>query len=291
MLGHKLVQVLQNRFDLWTTLRSEYVLYSNLSLFDSKKTFESVDAADFWEVEVILKKLEPDVVVNAAGIIKQIPSSKDVIKTLTVNSIFPHRLAQAAKQFGFRLITISTDCVFDGKKGNYTEADIPDALDLYGKSKNFGEVSDENCLTLRTSIIGREIESSHGLVEWFINNRNGRVKGFKKAIFSGFPTIILADIIGDLIENFPDLQGLFHLSSEPISKFELLNLINDEFKLGINVTAVEDLQIDRSLNSEKFRRETNFRPRSWKEMIKIMATDPTPYEIWRNRMNLRKVNS
>lgn len=291
MLGHKLVQILQNRFNVWTTLRSEFSYYSNLSLFDSEKTFESIDAADFRGVEEILKKLEPDVVINAIGIIKQIPSSNDVIKTLTVNSIFPHKLGQAAKQFGFRLISISTDCVFDGAKGNYSEDDIPDAQDLYGKSKNLGEVSDENCLTLRTSIIGREIESSHGLVEWFINNRNGQVKGFKKAIFSGFPTIVLADIIGDVIENFPDLQGLFHLSSEPISKFELLNLINDEFKLGINVTAVEDLRIDRSLNSEKFRRETNFRPRSWKDMIKIMAADPTPYEIWRNRMNLRKVSA
>lgn len=289
MLGHKLVQVLQNRFEVWTTLRSEFSHYESLELFNSEKIFDLTDAYDSVKFEEILKTLKPDVVVNAVGIIKQLPTSKDVINTLTINSIFPQKLAQAAKILNFRLIVISTDCVFNGEKGNYTEKDISNAVDLYGKSKNLGEVIENNCLTLRTSIIGREIETSHSLIEWFISNRGGKVKGFKKAIYSGFPTIILADIIGNIIESFPDLQGLYHLSSEPINKFELLNLVNDAYQLEIAIEADEDFKIDRSLNSSKLREEIGFEPQTWEDMIRIMAEDSTPYDIWRNQISFRKV--
>ena len=288
MLGHKLVQVLQKRFDVWVTLRSEFSRFERLGLFSRERTFELTDVSDFGEMVEILKTLQPEVVINAAGIIKQLPTSKDVISALTINSIFPHKLAKLINRLKFRLITIGTDCVFDGKKGRYKENDVSNAQDLYGKSKNLGEVVGENCLTLRTSIIGREIETSNSLIEWFLSNRGGVVKGFKKAIYTGFPTIILADIIGDVIEKFPDLQGLYHLSSNPINKFDLLNLVNDEYDLGINVEADEDFEIDRSLDSTKFREETNFKPRNWNEMIKIMANDPTPYDFWRNQINLKK---
>ena len=288
MLGHKIIQVLQRRFYVRATLRRDFSRYEYLKLFKREKTFESVDAANFGKFERILKTLQPDVVINAVGIIKQLPNSKDVINTLAINSIFPHRLAQAARRLKFRLITISTDCVFDGKKGNYKEEDISDARDLYGKSKNLGEVCEENCLTLRTSIIGREIETSHSLIEWFLSRRGGKIKGFKKAVYTGFPTIILADIIGDIIENFPDLQGLYHLSSEPINKFDLLNLVNKEYGLGITIEAEEDFAMDRSLDSTRFRRETGFKPQNWEEMIKIMAADPTPYDFWRNQIHFRK---
>lgn len=284
MLGHKLVQVLQNRFAVWTTLRSGFSRYEYLKLFDPKKTFDLIDVCKFEKVGEILTRLKPDVVINAVGIIKQLPTSKDVIDTLTINSIFPQKLAQIAGKLNFRLITISTDCVFDGKKGNYTEEDVSDAVDLYGKSKNLGEVRAENCLTLRTSIIGREIETSHSLIEWFLSNRGGRVRGFKKAIYTGFPTIILADIIRNIIENFPDLQGLYHLSSEPINKFDLLNLVNEIYKLGTTIEADEDFEIDRSLDSTKLRKEISFEPQTWEDMIKIMAEDSTPYNFWRKQI-------
>lgn len=288
MLGHKLVQVLQTRFNVWTTLRSEFSRYEHLKLFNSEKTFELIDISNFEKFEEILKTLKPGVVINAVGIIKQLPGSKDVITTLTVNSIFPHKLAQIARQLKFRLISISTDCVFDGKKGNYKEEDIPNTVDLYGKSKNLGEVIEANSLTLRTSIIGREIETSHSLIEWFISRRSGKVKGFKKAIYSGFPTIILADIIGNIIENFPDLQGLYHLSSEPINKFDLLNLVNEAYQLGITIEADEDFEIDRSLDSSKLRKEIGFKPRTWEDMIRIMAEDSTPYDFWRKQISFGK---
>lgn len=288
MLGHKLIQVLPNRFEVWATLRQSLERYENLNLFDSEKTFELIDVSDFEQIQKVLDSLKPDVVINAVGIIKQLPDSKNVINTLTINSIFPQKLAQAAQRLNFRLINISTDCVFSGKKGGYTEEDVSDAVDLYGKSKNFGEVDGENCLTLRTSIIGREIASSHSLIEWFTGSRGGTVKGFKNAIYTGFPTVILAEIIGDLIEKFPGLSGLYHISSQPINKFDLLTIVNDIYHLGITIEADESFVIDRSLDSTRFRRETGFEPQNWKDMIRIMAEDPTPYQLWRNNMSVKK---
>jgi dTDP-4-dehydrorhamnose reductase len=283
MLGHKLVQVLSERFDVRVTLRSEFERYKHLNLFDEKKTLEKIDVSDFEKIEGIVKNLKPETVINAAGVIKQLPSAGNVINTLEINSIFPQKMAVIANKLDFRFVNISTDCVFDGKKGFYSETDISDATDLYGRSKSFGETVGENCLTLRTSIIGREIETAHSLVEWFISNRGGKVKGFRKAVYTGFPTVILADIIGNLIENFPNLQGLYHVSSEPINKFDLLNLVNKFYGLEIEIEPDDDFVIDRSLNSEKFRRQTDFQPKSWEEMIKIMASDATPYDFWKSR--------
>ncbi len=225
-----------------------------------------------------IKQIEPDVVVNAVGIIKQVPLAKNVINTLLINSIFPHQLSELAEEFEFRLINISTDCVFSGEKGNYSESDLADAQDLYGKSKHLGEVVTGNCLTLRTSIIGRELETSHSLVEWFLSNRGESVKGFVNAIYTGFPTIVLADIMSNLIENHPDLCGLYHVSSEPINKLNLLRLINEAYQAKIEIEPFEDFIIDRSLNSQKFKEATGFEPTNWIEMIKKMAADNAIYQ-------------
>ncbi len=281
MLGHKLVQVLQKRFSVWTTLRTNFADFENYGIFDPERVIGDVDVENFDSVQKVFDVSEPDVVINAVGIIKQLPKSKEVIKTLKINSIFPHQLAQLAHATGARLITISTDCVFNGRKGNYNEEDVSDAEDLYGKSKNLGEVFADGCLTLRTSIIGRELNTSHSLVEWFLSNYGGKVKGFTKAIYTGFPTIALADIISDLIENHKDLQGLYHVSSEPISKFDLLCLIKNFYKVPIEIEPYADFKIDRSLDSSKFRKETGFAPPGWEKMIEKMAQDPTPYDNFR----------
>lgn len=271
MLGHELVRSFEKRYDVWNTIRSEFSRVSGFGIFDESKTICSVKAEDTPSIRRAIELARPDIVINAVGIIKQLPSSKDVITTLTVNSIFPHRLAEMSSEFGFRLITVSTDCVFDGVKGNYSESDVPNATDLYGKSKNLGEVTADNCLTLRTSIIGRELDSAHSLLEWFIGNRVGIVKGFANAVYSGFPTVVLADIMGDLIEKHPGLSGLYHVSSEPINKFDLLNLINSEFGLGIKIEKDTDFKIDRSLDSTRFRNITGLEPKPWNEMIRLMA--------------------
>ena len=278
MLGHKLAQVFQDKFDLWTTLRSSFQTYKKFDIFDQNKIFENIDIESFGSVASLLVKLKPDVIINAVGIIKQVPSTKSLIKTLAVNSIFPHHLAEISADIQARLITISTDCVFSGKKRNYSETDASDAEDLYGKSKNLGEVTEGNCLTLRTSIIGRELNTSHSLVEWFLSNEGKSVKGYTKAVFSGFPTLVFAEMIADLIENHSSLKGLYHVSSDPISKFDLLKLIRHAYGANIEIIPFEDFEIDRSLDSTKFREATGFAPAGWENMINIMAADNSPYQ-------------
>lgn len=281
MLGHKLIQVLNNKFEVWTTIRGKAADLDKFNFYKTVNVLDSVNILDFEQVRQSIEAVKPEVVINCVGVIKQLPISKDVINTLTINSIFPHQLAGLAKQNSFRLINISTDCVFKGTKGKYTEADEADASDLYGRSKNLGEVLQENCLTVRTSIIGRELETANSLVDWFLSNEGGKVKGFVNAIYSGFPTIIFADIMTDLIVNQKNLNGLYHISSEPINKFDLLKLIKEAYRADIEIEPFEDFKIDRSLNSDKFRKETGFEPLSWHEMIDKMAADPTPYNNWK----------
>ena len=277
MLGHKLVQILNREFDIYTTLRGKFSNYEKFGIFKRDKTFENVSAGDLEKVEQVITNVKPDVIINAIGIIKQLPDSKNTIEVLRINSIFPHQLAELAGESGARLINISTDCVFDGKKGLYTETDIPNAADLYGKSKNLGEVTGENCLTIRTSIIGRELETKHSLIEWFLQNEDEKIEGFLNAVFSGFPTIVMAEIIADIIKNHEDLGGLYHVSSEPINKFDLLNLVKDAYQIEKKIEPFRDFKIDRSLDSTKFRTETNFKPQSWKEMIQMMRKDSDSY--------------
>lgn len=281
MLGHKLVQILSAGCEVSGTLRGSISSMSAYPLFCGIDLLEGIDAAVPSDLQRAIDHVRPDVVINAVGIVKQLPTSKDVISTLTINSIFPHRLSAFAEQFGFRLITVSTDCVFDGSKGMYLESDTPTATDLYGRSKNLGEVTEGNALTLRTSIIGRELGSSHSLVEWFLSNEGRAVKGFTNAIYSGFPTLILAGIIRDLIFDHPGLSGLYHVSSEPINKFELLKLMRTHYGANIEIEPDDKLRIDRSLDSSLFRQKTGFKPLDWESMVAQMVSDPTPYRQWR----------
>jgi dTDP-4-dehydrorhamnose reductase len=281
MLGHKLVRQFRDKFDVWATVRGRAADYARFDLLRPERMIGGINVEDAGAVRRAIEAVNPDVVINAVGIIKQLPSAGDVIKTLEINSIFPNRLAELAREFGFRLICISTDCVFNGLNGNYTEDSVPDAYDLYGKSKNLGEVTGENCLTLRTSIIGRELGTSHSLVDWFLSNRGKKVKGFVNAIYSGFPTIVFADIIASLITDHPKLHGLYHVSSEPINKFDLLLMVGKYYRADIEIEPDTDFRIDRSLDSTRFRKETGFQPLDWEEMVRRMAADPTPYDKWK----------
>ncbi len=272
MLGHKLLQVLGERFDVWATVRKNKGKIEKLRSINSTKIFENIEADKFDSIEHIIKSVEPEVIINAVGIVKQ-HQKISANEFIQINSEFPHKLAGLANQYKSRLICISTDCVFDGLKGNYTEEDEPNALDIYGKSKISGEINQKNCLTIRTSIIGREIGSAHGLVEWFLENEKGTIEGFKNALFSGLPTVILAEILAVIIEDFPKLQGIYHISADPINKFELLNLVKLSFGSETEIIPSEDFQINRSLNSEKFRSETGIEIPDWKVLVTKMFED------------------
>jgi dTDP-4-dehydrorhamnose reductase len=282
MLGHKLYQILGSRFDVSGAMRGDFSSIEAYGIFDPARIFESIEVTDAAKVESTIAVFRPDVVVNAVGVIKQLPSSKDVETTLSVNSIFPHRLADLSTKYGFRLVSVSTDCVFKGDRGNYTEEDTPDSVDLYGQSKHWGEVTEGNCLTLRTSIIGRELATSHSLIDWFISENGERVKGFRRAIYSGLPTVTFAGIVADIISEHTDLAGLYHLSSDPIDKFQLLEMVKDKAGLDIDIEPDDEFVIDRSLNSDRFKDATGFRPPSWEHLIDEIFTDPTDYRSFRH---------
>jgi dTDP-4-dehydrorhamnose reductase len=284
MLGHKVWQTLRGRFDTWTTLRASMPEVAALNLFDPRKTLAGIDAAAPDSLLHAFTAVRPSVVVNCIGIVKQRPSAKDPVVTITVNSVVPHRLAALCAGSNARLIHISTDCVFSGKAGGYREADTPDAEDLYGRSKLLGEPheAEPSALTLRTSIVGRELRSSTGVTEWFLDHRGGTVPGFTRAVFSGLTTIALARIIGDVIEHHPYLRGLYHVSSAPITKFELLERLNIAFNAAVTIEPSDSVRVDRSLDSRRFWQATRIPQPAWDAMVADMAADLTPYDQWRN---------
>ncbi len=282
MLGHKLVQVLGEHHDVYALCRTSEDRLSSLDLLAPDKIFGGIDVRDFDRVRSATTASGAEIVINAVGIVKQSSAAANVLETIELNTVFPQKLAQIARESGIKVISISTDCVFDGKAGNYSETDTPNALDLYGQSKHWGEITGNNCLTIRTSIIGRELAGQHGLIEWFLSKKGTTIEGFTEAIFSGFPTIVLADIINDLVLNQPELSGIYHISSLPISKYDLLVLAKEVFNVDIHIEPSSKLRIDRSLNSERFAAVTGFKPESWPEMMRKMASDTTPYDKWKN---------
>jgi dTDP-4-dehydrorhamnose reductase len=203
------------------------------------------------------------------------------LPSIAINALFPHHLAKLCQAANIRLIHISTDCVFSGLRGNYQESDVADANDLYGRTKFLGEVSYENCLTLRTSLIGRELEQSHGLIEWFLRQKKKIIHGYTRAVFSGFTTNAFAEIITLIITKYPHMEGIWHVASEPISKFELLSLVKKFHGLDIQIEPDETFVCDRSLNADRFRQTTGFVPPTWPGMIEEMVQDTTPYEALR----------
>ena len=286
MLGHKVFQVLSERFETFATFRSfngpwrSYPVYEGLN---PGRTIGGVDAMDFDTVVRALAQSRPDAVINCIGIIKQLKEAKDPIISINLNALFPHRLAELCAAAGARMFHMSTDCVFSGRQGSYTEDDIPDAEDLYGRTKLLGEVDREGCLTIRTSIFGRDFVKQSALLEWFLGNRGGRVRGFTNAIYTGFPTQVLARIMGDLIAEHPNLSGLYQVSSDPINKYELLVKIRDAMKLDIEIEPDEDFYCDRSLDSTRFRSATRYPIPGWDDMIAELAQDNTPYDSWRQK--------
>ncbi len=275
MLGHVLFRELSKcpNYDVYTTVRnfSEAKRYFPSEL-SSKIRADSVDADNFDSVIRALASIQPQIVINCIGLIKQLPLASDPLSAITVNAQLPHRISLVCRTANARMIHISTDCVFDGKKGKYTEADISNAEDIYGRTKYLGEVNYSHCITLRTSIIGHELKGKYGLIEWFLA-QNGKTKGFIKAFYSGFPTIEMARIISDYVLPNPDLSGVYHVSSEPISKYDLLKLVAETYLKDIEIEPVEDLVQDRSLDSTVFRTKTGYMPPSWLDLIRMMHMD------------------
>ncbi len=272
MLGHRLYLHLRGRHEVKVTLRLALPAYTQYELFNTANTYDVVDAISFGSVRRAVEDYEPQVIVNCIGLVKQRSVASQSVPSIEVNALFPHRLAVLCRALSIRLIHLSTDCVFSGRRGNYNEGNLPDAGDLYGRSKLLGEVTEGNAVTLRTSMIGRELTRKASLVEWFLS-QPGPVTGFRRAIFSGFTTLELARIIERLIVRFPDAAGLYHVSSEPISKYDLLRLVRDRMHRGVEITPDDTFQCDRSLDSTLFRTRFGYRPPAWEAMIDELAQD------------------
>jgi len=277
MLGHKLMQVLSQRYTVTGTVRGDTLNLAKHPVFSSLDIMGNIRADDLTGIQQVIETIRPDVVINCIGIVKQLPAAQDPLQSIAINALFPHQLAQICRQKNIRLIHMSTDCVFSGRKGYYSEEDPSDAEDLYGKTKYLGEVDYPGCLTLRTSIIGRELDTSHGLIEWFMSNEGKTVSGYKNVIFSGLTTLALSEIIADIIANHPRLYGINQVASEPISKYDLLNLVKKTYGMTITIEPDDTIINDRSLNPEKFQKETKIKIPSWEYMIDQMYRDPTPY--------------
>lgn len=281
MLGHKLVQRLSGRFDVWTTVRGRPCTYARYGLIEEARVVGGVDVLNWDSIEDVMSRVRPDALVNCVGIIKQLPSAHDPVLSLSINALLPHRLQRLCVAAGARLLHVSTDCVFSGRKGAYTEDDTSDAIDMYGRTKYLGETSGEGALTVRTSVIGRELATTSGLVEWLLSQRGRRVHGYRHAIYTGFTTERMAEITAFLLRDRPELHGTIQVSSDPISKYDLLHLLREAFGVDLEIEPADDVQIDRSLDSSRFRTMTGFVPVSWPDMVRELAADPTPYDLWR----------
>lgn len=278
MLGHKLWQTFAPRFDAYVTLRGQAAAYARTRLFDPARTVAGVSAQDFDSVARAFAVARPEAVVNCIGVVKQDAAAKDPLTSIAVNSLFPHRLAQLSRAAGARLVHLSTDCVFSGRAGNYSESDRADADDLYGRTKLLGEVAGPGCLTIRTSMIGRELAGAHGLLEWFLSQDGGDARGFTRAVFSGFTTNALAELIAEVLSEHAELSGVWHVAAAPVNKFELLSLIKEAYGLRVRLEPDEEFVCDRSLDGARFREATGIVAPAWPEMIRRMREDATPYE-------------
>jgi dTDP-4-dehydrorhamnose reductase len=270
MLGHRLLRHYSACHEVRATLRGPLEHYTGFGLFHAGNADGGVDVQDFSTVRKVFTAFRPDAVINATGIVKQRAEAAEAIPSIEINALFPHRMAALCAETGTRFVHMSTDCVFSGRRGSYREDDLPDANDLYGRSKLLGEVAAVPAITLRTSIIGRELSRKTGLLEWFLAQQ-GTIRGYRQATFSGFTTIEVARIIDMLLTRFPQAHGLYHVSSAAISKYELLTLIRDRLGLATRIDPDDDFHCDRSLDSARFRTDFSYEPPSWLAMIDELA--------------------
>ena len=273
MLGHRLLMHLQDRHETKVTLRRELAAYERYGLFTLENSYWSVEAKDTERLLEVMGDFRPEAVVNAVGIVKQRGAAKEAIPSLEINALLPHRLALLCRAAGARLVHLSTDCVFSGRKGNYTEDDIPDAEDLYGRTKLLGEVTDAGCITLRTSIIGLELSRRTGLIEWFLAQR-GEIRGFTKAIYTGLTTAEMSRVIERVLVEHPHLSGVWQVASEPINKYDLLVRFSEVLgRDDVHIVPDDTVSIDRSLLPVAFERATGYSAPGWNEMLKELGAE------------------
>ena len=284
MLGHQLWETCRTRLDAYLTVRSSDLGGAAAAVLDPDRAVPGVRAEDPVSIERALDETGAKVAVNCIGVVKQVAGADNLIETIRANALFPHQLAAACRDRGVRLIQVSTDCVFSGRDCLYTEDHDPDPVDVYGRSKLLGEVDAPGALTLRTSMIGRELETTNGLLEWILSQAHGTVRGFTRAVFSGPSTPVLSRLIADIAEGQEALEGVWHVGAEPIAKHDLLLLVREAFDLDVEVEPDDSVSIDRSLDSTRLRNATGWNPPNWPEMIAELSESAERYAHVRERL-------
>lgn len=278
MIGSAMYRVFSEISDwqVFGTSRSSHIKqFFNCQITDN--LISNIDVGNLNLLKNVCESIKPDVVINCIGLTKHQQETDNKFLAISINALFPHQLSRLCMSIKARLIHISTDCVFSGLKGSYFESDESDAFDIYGKVKYLGEVLDSNSLTLRTSTIGHELETKHGLLEWFLSQKD-QCTGFRKAFFSGLPNTDFAKVVRDFVIPRPDMNGLYHVGASPISKYDLLHIIADVYSKSIHITPDDKFVNDRSLNSARFVAETGFSPGTWPEMIQSMHVEKMSFK-------------
>ena len=276
LIGNRLVRTLDEVADVFATTRKDDSDGFPKKLLKRNKWITKFEASDFKLVEKKIRESKPDVLINCVGDTKRGLFPKDLSSQMQINSLLPHFLNSLAIDLGVRLVHLSTDCVFSGGKGNYSETFVPDAIDVYGRFKADGEFCNPFNLTLRTSFVGREINSFTNLFEWARRNQNRKIQGFKNVVYSGFTTLAFSTIVKEIIFEKQNLTGLWNVASKPISKLDLLVMLNDSLKYNLDIESNDEVVLNRSLNSEEFKKSTQICIPSWAKMIEDYALD----DIW-----------
>jgi dTDP-4-dehydrorhamnose reductase len=286
MLGHKMFQTLRaGNPKTVGTVREDLRTppFDQVELLQGNDVFSGIDVTDFSTLRRWLADREPKTIVNCVGIIKQRNEALSAIPSITINALLPHKLAEWSSTWGGRVVHFSTDCVFSGRRGGYREEDPSDAEDLYGKTKYLGEVAGPNALTLRTSIIGRELVEHRSLLDWFLAQKGKTVRGFRRVIYSGVTTNYLSQVVSELLSRPVALSGLYQVTSQPIAKYDLLCQIKDAYGLEVEILPEDDEVSDRSMTGERFAAATGMKTPPWPDLVKALASDPTPYARWLSR--------
>lgn len=278
MLGHMLVRVLSQTHSIFGTISTSYDRNKEIDrLLPKSQCIDQLDVTDLFKVDTVIRNVQPDVVLNCVGLIKHKMDKRRILDAVIVNSVFPHQLAEICTNMGVRLIHFSTDCVFAGTPGVKRLTDVPDAVDVYGSTKRLGEVSYGTSLTLRTSFIGRQIVGDEELIEWALSQRGQTISGYQNAIYSGLTTRALSDVVAQVIDQCPELIGLFQVASTPISKFDLLSELNVRLRLGMTIHRNTTFECDRTLDGSEFSKTTGIQVPSWESMLSELCDDQAFY--------------
>ncbi len=273
MIGHKIAQSLED-FELILASRKSISLKS-IGIIKGKMVLHNLITDS---LDLLLDSTTPDIIINCAGITTRRGVEDNIVNTGLLNSELPHKLDSWANLNSKKLIHFSTDCVFSGNKGNYLDNDFADANDIYGKSKALGEVDSLNTLTLRCSMIGRELYNFTELFEWLKKNKNKKIEGYSNTFYSGITTVRMGIILNQILKKNLNLSGIYNISSTPISKFDLLIKLSNAFNLNVEVKQNTNNKSNKVLISEKFTEITGIYPPNWDDLISEFKEDCEKYK-------------